>query len=1318
MSSIAIRRTISMKKAFIAGITCISIILTSLGAVCAAGSVEAVAASAASEITLQGEYKEGEAIAIVKDKEKPQVSGEIEFLAEVGPEAVNAAIGEWSGSGYETGREFMLRNEEAQTYSIWYVSDHNKTAHQIIQELYTDPEVIAAEPNYVAYAEEQGEKPQEEKASEDVNKETTENNGKADLSPMQWYAAAEPKGTADSAVYTTPLSPEGGYNLEVPGWLEGHTGKGITSAAAAEATGAAANATEDTAKAAEDAAGTGAAAKAAAPEADTTAAPTNASGTICVMDTGVDTDHPDLQGVLYEFTPEQQARYGCGKYGYNASGDGRPVTEQKACSSHGTHVAGIIAANWNGEGVSGVASGVKIFSVNVFGGNGEEQDMKTVIKGFRFLVDAAQEVNLKAVNCSWGTAQPQFILSVMIDELGRKGVNTVIASGNRYMDIDESIDVGSQTRSVSAIVVNAASMDGKMTDFSCWGQDSTDVFAPGASILSPVPKTLRDEVMGTLFSYQDSTRFFPEATPDEHLLSGIERFTEKEPGVRFFDRNPAIDAKAKEIGEIDRKNGFDDKRSGAVHLSALQKEKRREGGFSAVNGYVYAAIPVPSDAEPKWISVKTAMSDGFKPSGGIDSITCRGGDGKPVEIDSLCEGALKKGIGTGAFYSIYQCQWTPLSYNVDGFIEASNELHEMLRKGMTEEERRNLGITAYRDPGKVTGVYKWEDQDRTYLIARIGIGEVVHDSRSLEVTKDTTLFIDNVAVGDEKAFTGAYEIMSGTSMAAPMVTGCLAVIAKDEPESASLSDEELEKAARERAAKLLAAVDYDDDLSGLCRTGGRVNLHGQTEFVRKAPLIERTEVKDQVLNLKGWYFGKSGTITVDGVEIEAQNWRDEEIEAAVRGLPNGSHVAVVTNADGAVSRAVFSTSYPDAEGRMLFERSHSLPISNLAFPEAESDRLYGPIAVCGEKLFTMSLSAKYKVVQGIWCYDIKQDTWSRIAMPEGLDPESIKGSAMAALRDRLYLYGNCKYVDEEGEEAVRNCLWRYEPYGDFWEALEIPVPMGSDGICALGEDLFLVGGTVYDLKLEGAPANEEGVYESGFYKVDLAKGALIRVGGDILENLTTVDLKLTAGKDKMYIFAPIDDHPEGPEEGSEQEEAPPANDENKTVSGGALLRVSYDASQNQVTAEDLTDALNEVLGDDLRTEYEYKAGGNPPGEHFAIAGLDDGVAIIGSSVFGEDVHIIYDTDDQPALYERATSYHRAFDPSAAFSDGTLYVIGYNPVEPDVMYFRSDTVKPQTTPDISVPGGTNIQKYIGWGTIGLFAVVIAVLSLTRRKKKEE
>ena len=1260
------------------------------------------------EMLSAGNYTDSEAIAVVRGSDGPALSGDMELLLNLGSDSVRGAIETEKKNGKLSADLAGKRMEEGggNNFSVWKVSDPGKTTKELLEELYEDPKVISAEPNYMAYAaEEKGTENAETKPQQEVPV-------LADLSEMQWDLAD----TSD--LYTTPLSPTGGYSLGVPGWKEGRRDVN---------------------------------------------APANSSGTICIMDGGIDTEQSDLKDVLYEFTPEQQAKYGCGKYGYNASGDDRPLSEQKAVDSHGSHVAGIIAANWDGKGVSGVAHGARIFSVNVFGGHGTQQEMTSVLKGFRFLIDASQEINLKAVNCSWGTAQPQFALSAVIEELGRKGVNTVVASGNRYLDLDETIDLGSQFHSEYAIVVNAASPDGAMTDFSCWGQDATDVFAPGGFILSTFPNFVQIGDEKNPDSYTDYTVFYPEVSEQESLLSGIERFDTDKPGVLFFDANPAINREAHQIGEIDKQNGFGDKSSMALRLASLPKEEQDPyGAFSAINGYAYMAIPVSAAQDARWIGVKTAMSDGFKPYGGIDSITCIDEKGGPVEIDSSCVPALKKGWA-GSFSTFYQCQWSALGYNIQGYIEASNEAHAMLSREMTEEARRELrykGFGDYKDPGVIKGVYEWENDGQKYVIARIGVSVLMQDARQTEVTQETKLFIDNVAVGGEDAFTGCYQFLSGTSMAAPAVTGCLAVIAADEPKNSEMTEEQLAEVARERAGKLMACVDYDDALAPLCRTGGRVNLHGKTEFTVKAPMISGASAQqDGNLTVEGWYFGTQGKIAVDDREIETLVWEDGRIQANISGIPNGSHVVKVVNSDGAVSRAVFSVSSESAEGRRLFEKTYRLPIHEPAFIENKSDRIYDSIAACGGKIYAFAVAAQNKVLQGLWCYDTTQDKWSLCSLPEGFYTEEQTGAnQLAVLKDRLYLYGETR-EDKNDSVIEKSCLWRYEPYGDFWEKLDVEMPGASVGICALGDSLYAVDGYFYgspdeesgaedgstalesneefadaaqgssevqadnaaqggsEVQADNAAQGSSGVQaenaaQSGsegsaaggmkFYKIDLTGGRVTEISSDINFSYDATCGKLGTSREKIYIYLK---YSYDSEEGTRKD----------LTAKGKLLRASYDESQNRFVTEDLTDEFEKALGPDLRTAYDKQNAGDEPAEHFAITGLEDGLAIIGSGTPGEDVHIIYDDEKEAVLYDRTSCYHKAFNPIAVSYNGELYVIGYNTTEPDVMYFRSDPVKARSSEPVSLEETANRSRYMGIVTIGLIAGIAVVLAVVRRRK---
>ena len=176
--------------------------------------------------------------------------------------------------------------------------------------------------------------------------------------------------------------------------------------------------------------------------------------------------------------------------------------------------------------------------------------------------------------------------------------------------------------------------------------------------------------------------------------------------------------------------------------------------------------------------------------------------------------------------------------------------------------------------------------------------------------------------------------------------------------------------------------------------------------------------------------------------------------------------------------------------------------------------------------------------------------------------------------------------------------------------------------------------------------------------------------------------------------------------------------------------------------EDLTELLEEAMGPALRTEYDKQNAGDVPAEHFAIAGLENGLAVIGSGTLGEDIHMIFDEGNEVVLYEKASSYHKAFDPIATVYDGRLYVIGYNTIEPDVMYFRSEPVEnmEQSTGNITENGSnavseegstasaseennpasqskkvTDFSRYLGAATIALIVGVALLLTAARRKK---
>lgn len=182
-------------------------------------------------------------------------------------------------------------------------------------------------------------------------------------------------------------------------------------------------------------------------------------------------------------------------------------------ASHGTHCAGIIGAvRGNGIGNDGVASDVAIMSLRAVP-NGDEWD-KDIALAVRYAVDNGAQVINMSFGKSYSPEQAQIIEAFRYAE--QNGVLVVHAAGNeaadnniaenyprpKYAAMDQAftnwIEVGASTRFKKAKVKEGMILqDGIAADFSNYGNNTVDVFAPGHDIYSTVPNNEYDVFDGT-----------------------------------------------------------------------------------------------------------------------------------------------------------------------------------------------------------------------------------------------------------------------------------------------------------------------------------------------------------------------------------------------------------------------------------------------------------------------------------------------------------------------------------------------------------------------------------------------------------------------------------------------------------------------------------------------------------------------------------------------------------------------------------------------------------------------------------------------------
>jgi cell wall-associated protease len=206
------------------------------------------------------------------------------------------------------------------------------------------------------------------------------------------------------------------------------------------------------------------------------------------------------------------------QYGYNTEFNPRPVVgddpnnvKEKIYGNndvegpdakHGTHVAGIIAANRkNTIGIKGIADNVRIMSVRAVP-NGDERD-KDIANAIMYAADNGAQI----INMSFGKKfSPQKdAVDKAVKYAESKGVLMMHAAGNDSDDIDVTASYptrtyahGGEAKTWMEIGASAFGADQELVgSFSNYGKKSVDLFAPGVQIYSTTPDNTYENLQGT-----------------------------------------------------------------------------------------------------------------------------------------------------------------------------------------------------------------------------------------------------------------------------------------------------------------------------------------------------------------------------------------------------------------------------------------------------------------------------------------------------------------------------------------------------------------------------------------------------------------------------------------------------------------------------------------------------------------------------------------------------------------------------------------------------------------------------------------------------
>jgi subtilisin len=319
---------------------------------------------------------------------------------------------------------------------------------------------------------------------------------------------------------------------------------------------------------------------------------------VAIIDTGIDSDHPDLVDNLGSGKAYVEA--GTNADGSSCSGNGNTLYEPwDDDNDHGTHCAGTVAAVDNSKGVIGIAPGVTMHAIKALACDGTGY-LSDIAAGVEYTTNQGWDVASLSLGASSGYSTLRDACQYATDQ----GVLVVAAAGNDGPCTD---CVSYPAKYDSVVAVSATDSSDELASFSSTGPE-IDIAAPGASVPSTVPGG---------YAYFSGTSM---ACPHVSGVGGLLMAN----GYSGSEARTALQDSAEDVGlsSSDGGNGLLDAdtatteiqnmigEAGTISVDENWQTVSLDGSYT--DPVVVASVGTYNDSDPVHARVRNAGSDSFE----------------------------------------------------------------------------------------------------------------------------------------------------------------------------------------------------------------------------------------------------------------------------------------------------------------------------------------------------------------------------------------------------------------------------------------------------------------------------------------------------------------------------------------------------------------------------------------------------------------------------------------------------------------------------------------------------------------------------------